>query len=262
MTGFLTVAIVAFVLGIRHATDADHIIATTAIVTRHRSLSGAAAIGLAWGVGHTLTILVVGGGIILLGWVIPESVGLSMELAVGVMLIILGLTNLRGVVDRTRWLATAPAPEPELAPRTHRHGDYVHTHAHVGASGRHPHPEDATPVARLDRAFGALKAYQLVRPLLVGVVHGLAGSAAVTLLVLATIPSPGWSMAYLLIFGAGTILGMMAFTVAISLPLLHPRVGSANLAGRLRAAAGILSLGFGLFLVYDVGVVQGLFGLA
>src|SRR4029453_19046307 len=85
VTSLLAVCVLGFFLGMRHATDPDHVIAVTTIVSRHRSTAGAAMIGALWGVGHTLTILVVGAGIILLGWVIPPRVGLSLELSVGVM---------------------------------------------------------------------------------------------------------------------------------------------------------------------------------
>jgi high-affinity nickel-transport protein len=97
-TGLVAVAALGFFLGMRHATDADHVIAVTTIVARQRSTRSAALIGAVWGLGHTLTILVVGGGIILFGWVIPPRVGLSMEFSVGLMLIILGLMNLTGVL--------------------------------------------------------------------------------------------------------------------------------------------------------------------
>jgi high-affinity nickel-transport protein len=100
--------------------------------------------------------------------------------------------------------------------------------------------------------------YQLIRPLVVGVVHGLAGSAAVALLVLAAIDDRSWSILYLLLFGAGTIAGMMIITAGIAIPFTRPGQ-SGHLAGKLRIAAGLISVGFGLFLVYQIGVVQGLF---
>ena len=96
MSNVATILALGFFLGMRHATDADHVIAVATIVSRERSSRAAALIGAAWGLGHTLTILTVGGAIILLGWVIPPSVGMSMEMAVGFMLCVLGLANLRG----------------------------------------------------------------------------------------------------------------------------------------------------------------------
>jgi high-affinity nickel-transport protein len=260
VTGLLAVMALGFFLGMRHATDPDHVIAVTTIVARHRTARGAALIGAVWGVGHTLTILVVGGGIILFSWVIPGRLGLSMELAVGVMLIVLGIANLRDVLRLVRRSAAA---QPEAAAghthsHPHSHGDYVHSHAHGHEPESHPHRPDQTPVGWLDRHFAGLKLYQLVRPLVVGVVHGLAGSAAVALLVLATIANPKWAVLYLLIFGVGTIVGMMLITVAIALPFaLSPR--QSRFAGRLRLASGLVSVAFGLLLTYQIGIVHGLF---
>lgn len=260
MTGLLAVLALGFFLGMRHATDPDHVIAVTTIVARHRTARGAALIGAVWGVGHTLTILVVGGGIILFSWVIPGRLGLSMELAVGVMLIVLGIANLRDVLRLVRRsAATAPeAASGHLHSHPHSHGDYVHSHAHGHEPESHPHQPEQTPVGWLDRHFGGLGLYQLVRPLVVGVVHGLAGSAAVALMVLATISNPKWAVLYLLIFGIGTIVGMMLITVAIALPFaLSPR--QSRFAGRLRLASGLVSVAFGLLLTYQIGIVHGLF---
>ncbi len=260
MTGLLAVLALGFFLGMRHATDPDHVIAVTTIVARHRTARGAALIGAVWGVGHTLTILVVGGGIILFSWVIPGRLGLSMELAVGVMLIVLGVANLRDVLRLVRRsAATAPeAASGHLHSHPHSHGDYVHAHVHGHEPESHPHRPDQTPVGWLDRHFGGLGLYQLVRPLVVGVVHGLAGSAAVALLVLATISNPKWAVLYLLIFGIGTIVGMTLITVAIALPFaLSPR--QSRFAGRLRLASGLVSVAFGLLLTWQIGIVHGLF---
>ena len=257
MTALPAVLALGFFLGMRHATDADHVIAVAAIVSRHRRAGSAAAIGAAWGLGHTLTILVVGGGIILFGWVIPPRVGLSLELAVGIMLIVLGAANLR---DLIRWVRHPPgAALPDLHAHAHAHGDYVHTHPHGHAPERHPHEPERTPVSWLDRHLGGITLYRLLRPLIVGVVHGLAGSAAVALLVLAAIGEPHWALLYLLLFGAGTIAGMMVVTAAIAVPFRSAGMRSGVLAGRLRVAAGMVSLFFGALLVYRIGVVQGLF---
>ena len=261
MTSPLAVCLLGFFLGMRHATDPDHVIAVTTIVSRHRTTSSAALIGALWGVGHTLTILVVGAGIILLGWVIPPRVGLSLELSVGVMLIVLGLMNLTGVLQRITETATPAARPPgTLHAHPHAHGDYVHTHVHGHEPEAHPHAAEQTPLARLDRGLGALGAYQALRPLLVGVVHGLAGSAAVALLVLATIGDTAWSVAYLLVFGVGTIVGMMLVTAAIAWPIAYSGSRFGWLPQRLRVASGAISLIVGLALAYRIGVVDGLFG--
>jgi high-affinity nickel-transport protein len=245
----------------RHATDPDHVIAVTTIVSRQRTTAGAALLGLLWGVGHTLTILVVGAGIILLGWVIPPRVGLSLELSVGLMLIVLGLMNLTGVLQRITESVTPPAGQPgTMHAHPHAHDDYVHTHLHGHEPEAHPHAPDQTPLARLDRRLGRLGLYQAARPLVVGVVHGLAGSAAVALLVLTTIGDTVWSILYLLVFGVGTIAGMMLITAGIAWPLTYVGARFARLPHRLRVASGLISLVVGLALAYQVGVVDGLFG--
>jgi len=273
MTSLLAVLALGFFLGMRHATDPDHVIAVSTIVARERSPWGAAVIGAAWGFGHTLTILVVGSGIVIFSWVITPRAGLSMELAVGVMLIVLGLMNLSGVVEVIRGSARSATgdlpshPHPHSAAgepthvhsHAHRHGDYVHTHPHGHEPEAHPHDPKRTPVAWLDRHLGRLRLYQLIRPLAVGVVHGLAGSAAVALLVLTTIQSPRWAVLYLAVFGVGTIVGMMLITALISLPFAYTgrRFGAMN--RRLRIASGVVSLAFGLFIAYRIGFVEGLF---
>ncbi len=276
MTSLLAVCVLGFFLGMRHATDPDHVIAVTTIVSRHRTTAGAAVIGALWGVGHTLTILVVGAGIILLGWVIPPRVGLSLELSVGIMLIVLGLMNLTGVLQRITEIVTPPAAAPladsppaapphPAPPHTmhahlHPHGDYVHSHVHGHEPETHPHAADQTPLARIDRWLGRLGLYQAARPLVVGVVHGLAGSAAVALLVLTTIGNTAWSILYLLVFGLGTIAGMMLITAGIAWPFTYAGTRYARLPDRLRVASGVISLVVGLVLAYRIGVVDGLFG--
>jgi high-affinity nickel-transport protein len=256
----LAILALGFVLGMRHATDPDHVIAISTIVTRQPSMRGAALVGAVWGLGHTLTILVVGGGIVLMGWVIPPRLGLSMELSVGVMLIVLGIMNLTSVMGR---IAETPAGDPHshghVHSHPHQHGDYVHSHAHGHDPEVHPHRPDQTPVGWLDRHFARMGVYQLLRPLIVGIVHGLAGSAAVALLVLTTIGNPVWGVLYLGVFGVGTIAGMMLVTVAIAIPFAVSGPRFARLHHRLRIATGLLSLGFGLFLAYHVGIVNGLF---
>jgi hypothetical protein len=262
--------LLGFFLGMRHATDADHVVAIATIVSRQRTLRGSALIGSAWGVGHTLTILVVGGAIILFGVVIPTRVGLAMELAVGIMLVLLGMLTLTGLGRVVRDAAAARAGRSvawghghdSLAhafahDHTHAHGDYVHQHAHGHGAADHGHLEDHTPLARLDDRLGGLTVYQYLRPLVVGIVHGLAGSAAVALLVLAAVGHPGWAMAYLLLFGAGTILGMMVITLALAAPFAFSWTTLPRFNWQLRVASGLISFGFGLLLIYQIGFAEG-----
>jgi high-affinity nickel permease len=260
MIGFLSILAVGFFLGMRHATDPDHVIAVTTIVSNQRNSMRAALIGAFWGIGHTLTIFVVGAGIILFNLVIPVRVGLSMELSVAVMLIILGLLNVAGFLQSVpaRSIHTHDG-EVVVHSHPHSHGDYTHSHPHVHQTGPHSHLTADVPVAWMDRVFGTVSLYQYVRPFGVGIVHGLAGSAAVALLVLTTIRNVRWAIAYLLIFGVGTIAGMMLITM--SLASAFRLVGTRQkFSRRLALASGLLSVGFGLFIAYQICFVDGLFG--
>lgn len=256
MMAALSFMALGFFLGMRHATDADHVIAVSTIVTRQRTVGSGVVIGAVWGLGHTLTILVVGGAIILFRVVIPPALGLTMEMTVALMLVVLGVWNLSGVVRHLRGTVVADA---EFHAHPHRHGDYVHSHGHRHGANDHGHGEDQTPPAWLDRRFGALGMYQMLRPLVVGLVHGLAGSASVALLVLATINDARWAMAYLLLFGVGTIVGMMLITATLAGPLAYASRRSVRVERHLRVASGLLSVGVGLFLIYQIGFVDGLF---
>ena len=259
MIGLLSIIALGFFLGMRHATDPDHVIAVTTIVARNRKIGHAAMIGALWGMGHTVTILIVGGGIILFGWVIPTRIGLSMEFSVGLMLILLGVLNLTGFLQ---WITDAFSSGHSHAhphSHAHSHGDFIHTHPHQHDPEAHPHDAMQTPLNWIDRHFGRIGLYQLVRPLVVGLVHGLAGSAAVALLVLTTIRNPKWAIAYLLVFGIGTIAGMMLITGAMVLPFAYADQRFAWLNRGMRIASGLVSVGFGLFLVYQFGFINGLF---
>jgi ABC-type nickel/cobalt efflux system permease component RcnA len=257
MVTLLSILALGFFLGMRHATDADHIIAVTTIVSRQRSIRQGALIGVLWGLGHTITILIVGSAIILFGLVIPARVGLTMEFSVGLMLILLGILNLSGI---TRWITeTVTALTSRQHAHPHGHGDYIHSHPHGHSPEKHGHAEDATPLGWMDHTFGQLGLYQVVRPLAVGIVHGLAGSAAVALLVLTTIRVPSWAVLYLLVFGIGTVAGMMLITAAIAVPFTLSQNRFARLNHGLGIASGVVSLAFGIFIVYQMGFVNGLF---
>lgn len=259
MVGLLSIIAIGFFLGMRHATDPDHVIAVTTIVSQQRSHKRAALIGIAWGLGHTLTIFVVGSAIILFSLVIPVRMGLAMELCVGLMLILLGGWNLVSFTRTMPAAELASAEEGAVHSHPHRHGDYIHAHAHGHSPESHSHAADQNPIARMDRSLGRSGLYQLVRPLLVGIVHGLAGSAAVALLILASIRNSGWAIAYLLVFGVGTIAGMMLITMSIASTFRFVGDRVQNFGRRLALLSGLLSLGFGIVVAYQICVVQGLF---
>jgi high-affinity nickel permease len=260
MTSGLAILAIGFFLGMRHATDPDHVIAVSTIVSRERSILKAGLIGVLWGLGHTLTIVAVGAAIILFGLVIPTRVGLTMELAVGLMLILLGILNLTGV---TQWLSEkfSPAHPPTTGKHAHIHGHDSHLHFHWHSHGgvAEHHGESLAPPRWLSGPFVRLGLFHTLRPLLIGIVHGLAGSAAVALLVLSTIREPKWAVLYLLIFGVGTIAGMMLITAALALPFTFAGYRFAWLNRGLVTGSGLVSLGFGLFISYQIGFVDGLF---
>ena len=212
MTLFSILAL-GFLLGMRHATDSDHVIAVTTIVSQQRKVSSAALTGISWGIGHSITLLIVGAAIILFGVVVPERLGMSLEFCVALMLVLLGLLNLGGF-RRSR---------SEAHEHSHRHGFYLR-----------------------------------FRPVVIGAVHGLAGSAAVALLVLPVIRDPVWAILYLLIFAAGTIAGMMLITAMIAVPITYSANRFQSFNCHISTATGAFSMAFGLFLVYQIGFVDGL----
>jgi sulfite exporter TauE/SafE len=263
MSSILLIIGIGFFLGMRHATDPDHVVAVSTIVSRERSISRAGWIGILWGIGHTLTILVVGAAIILFGVVIPPRVGLTLEFSVALMLILLGLLNLTGAID---WLSHRFSPAHPQHHGTHSHlhshGHYAHLHPHShGAShdAMEHHGGEVEPPRWLRAPFARLGIFHSLRPLLIGIVHGLAGSAAVALLVLGTIREARWAVFYLLVFGLGTIVGMMLMTLAFAVPFTFAGSRFAWLNKGLVTATGVVSLVFGLFVAYRIGFVDGLF---
>jgi ABC-type nickel/cobalt efflux system permease component RcnA len=267
MVNLLAAIGLGFVLGMRHATDPDHVIAVSTIVSRQRSIRQAGVIGVLWGVGHTITIFCVGAAIILFNIVIPPRIGLAMELAVGLMLILLGILNLTGVTQRiTHRHTPGHANSSVVHTHLHQHDGVAHEHIHGHSPEVHMHldPESNLGAGHRRRnlfqgMLQKLGLYQFLRPLAVGLVHGLAGSAAVALLVLAEIRDPRWAIAYLLIFGVGTIAGMMLITMMIGAPFAYTRKRFAPFNQGLGIASGLLSLAFGLFITFQIAIVDGLF---
>lgn len=273
MPTLLSAILLGFFLGMRHATDADHVVAVATIVGRERRIGAAAIIGALWGMGHTATVGVVGAVVILFGVTIPDHLAQAMEFGVGLMLIGLGIATLVQWVrsDRRTYTAISPAPPLALHPHppreslvgarhahTHVHGDFVHSHRHGHGDANHGHPEDATPASWLDRRFGRLGFYRTARPVLIGVVHGLAGSAALALLALGAIRDPWWGVAYLVVFGLGTMAGMILITMLIAVPfaLSSGRLPRFNAA--LQVVSGVLSTMFGFVISGQVLMASGL----
>ena len=259
----VSVLFLGFFLGMRHATDADHVVAIATIVSRERSVAGSALIGAAWGVGHTVTVMAVGAAIIVFGVVIPPRLGMSMEFAVGIMLILLGVFTLTGMGRAGGGAAHPHAGVPggqelDLHDHLHTHGDYVHRHQHGHGPGAHGHADEHTPLARLERsALGRFAFHDWLRPFVVGLVHGLAGSAGVALMILSIIREPVAALGYLLLFGLGTIVGMMLVTLILSAPFAFTAVNLPKFNWRLRVASGLVSCSFGVVLIYGIGFAEG-----
>lgn len=232
VSSFVAIVALGLVLGMRHSTDPDHVVAVSTIVSRERSVKQGAVIGMMWGFGHTLTIFIVGALIILFNLTIPPRVGLSMEMAVAAMLILLGVLNLTGVMKRLTERLTPAAKDDGLM-------DVA-----------------SAPRGMFGQMLSRFGYYHLLRPLAIGLVHGLAGSAAVALLVLSMIHSPAWAIAYLVVFGLGTVAGMMLMTTVMAIPIALTGQRSMKF---LTTASGLVSVCFGLFLVYHLGFVDGLF---
>jgi high-affinity nickel-transport protein len=248
MLSLSAILLVGLLLGMRHATDPDHVVAVTTIVARQPGLRKAGLIGALWGIGHTCTIFVIGAIIILFRVTIPPRLGLSMEFAVAAMLVLLGILNLTG---------TLPHLQARFGSSSSSAG------AATGYEVDRRNPTAPCDAAAFDASLGgmlrAMGAYTLFRPLIIGIVHGLAGSAAVALLVMATIHSSWWAISYLLIFGIGTIAGMVVITTLLAVPFKLTRLRFSGLNRGMTIASALLSVAFGLFLSVQIGFEEGLF---
>lgn len=223
------------ILGIKHALDADHLIAVSTIVSEHQSLKWASLIGAFWGLGHTTTLFVVGLLVIGLRLTISARLALGLEFLVALMLVILGASILWRSFRVEKLHLHAHAHNPETHAHFHIHGKTEENHSHS-------HP------------FKSMR-----KPFLVGMVHGLAGSAALMLLVLTTIPAPLAGLAYILIFGVGSVGGMLILSSLIGLPFILTARRFSVLNRWIRVVAGVASICFGLFLGWEIGFHQALF---
>ena len=209
-----------FVLGLRHAIEADHLAAISTIVTERRSLLSSSLVGALWGLGHTLALLIAGVGVLLLRYQMTDRMAHAFELCVGIMLVLLGANVLRTLV--------------------HRGASHSHDHTTVAS---HSHAD----------------VWLVARPLLVGMVHGLAGSAPLLLLTLTVVSSPLAAFSYIAVFGVGSMMGMAIMSLLVSVParLTVEHFARTNLA--LRGLSGLFSVALGLFIVYENGVLNRLF---
>ena len=241
----LSAMLLGFLLGLQHATDPDHLVAVATILTRERRFTDGALIGVLWGAGHMTTLTIVGAIIIGLKLTVTPAVGGSLELVVAAMLIVLGILRLR---DAIRGLDTVPAGHLVA---DHDHGGgagVVHSHPHVHGA-EHSHEHAHVHPSRWLGKLGWGSGWPAGRALVVGAIHGLAGSAAVSLLVLATLRSTMSAVIYLVIFGIGTIIGMTLLTSLMAFPVsMALRYRRARQA--LALCAGVGSIAFGLVYGY------------
>jgi sulfite exporter TauE/SafE len=223
-----------FVLGLKHALDADHLVAVSTIVGRERSVWKSSIVGAVWGMGHTASLFIAAVAVILLKLTISPRVALTLEFGVGLMLILLGLDLVRRVITG----------EISIHSHSHADGDAEHAHLHVHTDALAAADESHHPVGK--------------RPFWVGLVHGFAGSAALMLFVLTTITSPWMGLLYVLVFGAGTIGGMLVMSAIIGLPFALANRVFSGIVGKIQFAAGLGSLGFGIFYAWHIAVAEGL----
>jgi high-affinity nickel-transport protein len=239
-TSALSALLLGFVLGLQHATDPDHLAAVATIVSRERRFRDGALVGALWGLGHSVTLALAGGAVVLLGIGIGARLAAGLELVVAAMLVALGALRL---ADALRGAGAEPV-EHLLADHDHGGAGTVHSHPHEHLGRVHAHPH-VHPSRRLLAALAAGRPGLVWRAAAVGAVHGLAGTATVSLLVLATVRSPAGAVAYLAAFGLGTIAGMGAFTAVLAWPVsLALRFRLAHRA--LAVTSGVGAMAFGL----------------
>jgi ABC-type nickel/cobalt efflux system permease component RcnA len=249
-TSFTSVGVFALlalglVFGLKHATEVDHVVAVSTIVSEHRSVLRSALVGGLWGMGHTASLIIVGVLVLVFRVAIPQRVANWLEFGVALMIIALGVLAITRVLRK-------------------RADIHLHRHSHDGQSHVHVHfHEQGTEHARAlsSDASSTPHSHAIARigfkPLLVGAMHGLAGSAALTLLVLTQIQSISLGVLYLGLFGLGSTAGMLLMSGLIGLPfaLSGRRLTSINYG--LQTAAGALSIAFGLWYAYAaVGLGQ------
>ncbi len=230
----ISILLLGFLLGMRHAVEADHIAAVASLSTRTDSVWQGIKQGAAWGLGHTLTLFLFGSIVLFVADIVPENIVRGIEFTVGIMLIYLG----GDVLWRMR--------RERVHFHTHSHGSnkkHFHAHSHKGeavqthnpASHNHHHPQGFP-----------------VRALLVGLMHGMAGSAALILLTLQTLTSPWLGLIYIALFGMGSIAGMALFSLVIAIPLRAARQMT-WLYNSLQFTIGVATIGLGVFTMAQIG---------
>lgn len=229
--------LLGFLIGMRHAIEADHVAAVASLVSRTESSTQAVSQGVLWGIGHTLMLFAFAGAVLVFGVGIPEMLAQLLEFVVGAMLVLLGMDVLWRIYrDKIHF-------------HVHQHGDgvrHVHTHSHArDASGQH----DPSQHHHSHR-----KPFFTARALWVGSMHGMAGSAALMLLTLGTVNTPLTGLFYVLLFGVGSILGMAALSLVIAIPLSYSAAKAGGLHRGLHLLTGVATTSLGFFTMYQFGL--------
>lgn len=225
-SSYVTILMLGFVLGLRHALDTDHIAAVATVLAQRPSWRASSLVGLSWGLGHTVVLLLVGALVLVLRVPIPEPIAMAAEFAVGVMLVVLG--GLLGIkLVKEQW--------------------HMHQHDHDGARHVHLHSHTQSPGHGHSHWWR-----ESVRPLCIGMAHGLAGSAALLLLVVASAHSVMEGLVYITVFGCGSILGMMLIGLVLSFPVVWSlRLGQPVFLA-VQGVACLGSVGIGLSIIYRI----------
>jgi ABC-type nickel/cobalt efflux system permease component RcnA len=229
----LAVLSVGLVFGLKHATEVDHVVAISTIVSRHRNVFHSALVGALWGAGHTASLLVIAAIVLTLRVTIPETVSGWLEFGVALMIIGLGLSAL--------WRALRKSGEVHV--HQHSHDDLSHTHVHF-----HEHETKHQPATHAHHSHAVSRIGW--RPVLIGMMHGLAGSGALTLLVLTQISSSFIGFMYVATFGLGSIAGMLLMSAMIGVPFALASKKLTHLHQGIQTLAAILSICFGLWYAY------------
>jgi sulfite exporter TauE/SafE len=218
---FLSVLALGFVMGSKHAIEPDHVIAVSTIASQSKKLSRSSLAGVFWGIGHTATLFIVGIILLIMKGEIPEKWAMSLEFLVGIMLVYLGITTITSIKK-------------------------IHVHHKEQDCGTN-HNQENQPV---------IQSY--IKSLVIGLVHGLAGSGAMVVLTMSTVNSVLESVIYILIFGFGTVFGMLFFTTILGIPfIISAKRVSINKS--LTQITGVISTVFGIYYMYNIGVGEGLF---
>jgi ABC-type nickel/cobalt efflux system permease component RcnA len=229
----LSLLLLGFLIGMRHAVETDHVAAVASLATRSRSIRDTISQGAAWGLGHTLTLFLFGSVVLVLDLVMPERMAHILEFLVGIMLVGLGFDVMRRLIRE----------KIHFHLHGHRDGEvHFHAHSHSGEEAHdprrhvHDHPEGFP-----------------LRALFVGLMHGMAGSAALILLTLQTVNSPLIGLLYIALFGVGSMLGMALLSIVIAIPLRYSARGLTWLHNGLQAVIGVATVGVGTMLIYRIG---------